>query len=57
MLEEILDTTTPNSTGTIKLVSEFDMCGSCIKAIDQFRQLRPDIKTELVFVKPYSSSL
>jgi len=56
-LEKVLKETTPEAKGIIKVVSERDLCGSCSNAVEQFRNLRPNIKVETVYSKPYSSPL
>jgi The BURPS668_1122 family of deaminases len=56
-LEKILNETSTDSKGKIKLVSERDLCGSCSDAVSQFKKLRPNIKVETVFSKPYHNPL
>jgi len=54
-MEEILDNTTPESTGKIKIVTERNLCDSCANAVEQFRELRPNIEVETVYSIPYNN--
>lgn len=53
LLEDLLDKTTSTSSGSIKLVSDRDLCSSCSNALDKFRELRPNIDVEIVYRNPY----
>ncbi len=54
--EHILDNTTPESIGEITITSENDFCTSCENILDvQMKELRPGIKINKVYVKPYKN--
>lgn len=53
ILEDILDKTTKNSSGSFKLVSQRDLCSSCSDALDRFKELRPNVNVEVVYKDPY----
>ena len=48
ILEQILDDTTAESKGEIRLFTKIPVCGSCGKVIEEFVKRRPGIKVEVI---------
>lgn len=48
ILEDLFARTTPESSGTVRLFSDIDVCPSCQRAITQFALDRPNIEIQIV---------